>query len=217
VFVDRQPRPLAFFLGLAPTPCQSSPNSFGVNPFADPHPLTPMPSIFYKKGGGEGGTLKFQCLSTCALSSCPPMSNRIISFADHHPLIPLESYRFKNIAGALLHSRAPRFAERAPLISTLPKSFICNTCGPSRKCCKHRAYKEVESMLSPLDATLTKNRGVPVAPLMVVRHSRHVVGHFWIPPQRRHLRIIGGGEIADRNSHRSLFIKKIDPLQEEVR
>ena len=37
-------------------------------------------------------------------------SHRIISFADPHPLTLLESYRFKNIAGALLPSRAPRFA-----------------------------------------------------------------------------------------------------------
>jgi hypothetical protein len=45
----------------------------------------------------------------------PPLSSKshgIISFADPHHLTSIESYRSKNIAGALLRSRAPRFAER---------------------------------------------------------------------------------------------------------
>jgi hypothetical protein len=33
-----------------------SPKSLRLNLFADPHSLTPFPSIFYKKGGGEGVT-----------------------------------------------------------------------------------------------------------------------------------------------------------------
>ena len=31
-----------------------APNSLPLNLFADPHPLTPVASIFYKNGGGEG-------------------------------------------------------------------------------------------------------------------------------------------------------------------
>ncbi len=45
----------------------------------------------------------------------PPLSSkshRINLFADPHHLTSIESYRSKNIAGALLRSRAPRFAER---------------------------------------------------------------------------------------------------------
>src|SRR5260370_23606190 len=32
-----------------------SPKSLPLNSFADPHPLTPVPSILYKKHGGRGG------------------------------------------------------------------------------------------------------------------------------------------------------------------
>src|SRR5712692_3630679 len=72
-----------------------------------------------------------------------------------HPLNRLESYRFKTMAGALLCSRAPLFAERALLISTLPKSFICNTYGRLASV----ANTGLTIRLSPLDATLTKNWG----------------------------------------------------------
>jgi hypothetical protein len=98
------------------------------NLFADPHPVTPIASIFYKKSGGRRGTSKFGTLFL--LPRRARKSNQIISFANPHPLTTLESYRFRNTGGALLHSR----------ISDLPKSFICHTYGPSRKCCKHRAY-----------------------------------------------------------------------------
>src|SRR6267143_1913427 len=39
---------------------------------------------------------------------------------------------------------------------------------------------------------------------VVVRHSSHVVGRWSLPPQRRHLRIIGGSEIPDDDAHRSI-------------
>src|SRR5260370_42591615 len=42
------------------------------------------------------------------------------------------------------------------------KSFSCNTYGFPRKCCKQKTY----GRLTPLDATLTKNRGVGGAPLV---------------------------------------------------
>jgi len=30
-------------------------------------------------------------------------------------------------------------------MSDLTKSFVCNIYGPSRKCCKHRTYKDIKS------------------------------------------------------------------------
>jgi len=41
-----------------------------------------------------------------------PKSLPVNLFADPHPLNPLPSIFYKNLAGALLHPRAPRFAER---------------------------------------------------------------------------------------------------------
>src|SRR5712691_605107 len=34
----------------------TAPNSFGLNLFADPHPLNPVASIFYKNHRGQGAT-----------------------------------------------------------------------------------------------------------------------------------------------------------------
>ena len=64
MFVASHPRrPLAFFLGLAPISYSLSPifsplphrppKPFPVNLFADPHPLNPIPSIFYKDLAGH--------------------------------------------------------------------------------------------------------------------------------------------------------------------
>jgi hypothetical protein len=39
------------------------------------------------------------------------------------------------------------------------KSFSCNTYAAPRKCCKQKTYGSAKSQLSPVDATLTKNRG----------------------------------------------------------
>src|SRR5229473_7825576 len=58
----RPRRPLDSFSGLIPTPCpplllsvsEASPNSHGINSFADPHPLNPVASILYKNLGGRG-------------------------------------------------------------------------------------------------------------------------------------------------------------------
>src|SRR5229473_3450258 len=62
-----------------------------------------------------------------------PTSNGIISFADPHPLTLLESYRFKNIAG----QGYPRRSD----IPSFPTSLL------------------ISYSLSPLPATLIKNRG----------------------------------------------------------
>ncbi len=47
-----------------------TPNSFPLNSLADPHPLNPVASILYKKGGGRGAFLGFQ-LSTVQPSNIP--------------------------------------------------------------------------------------------------------------------------------------------------
>src|SRR5260370_37250616 len=71
VFVDRQPRPLALFLSLTRAPCQLARNSFSLNLFADPHPLTLLTSIFYKKGAGRGPAT-LTSLSQYLLTSSSP-------------------------------------------------------------------------------------------------------------------------------------------------
>ena len=48
------PNLLPFVLSLTRAPCQLARNSFSLNLFADPHPLTLLTSIFYKKGAGRG-------------------------------------------------------------------------------------------------------------------------------------------------------------------
>jgi hypothetical protein len=54
VFVVHHPRRSAnFFPVLTSIAGPPSPNSFTLNPFADPHPLTPVASILYKKHGGR--------------------------------------------------------------------------------------------------------------------------------------------------------------------
>ena len=117
------------FAGMRPS------NSFALTLLSDPHPLTPITSILYKNIGGEGAsTSQSPSPIACPLAQFPLNSHGIMSFADPHPLTRLESYRFKNIGGRVLRT------------SDLPKSFVCNIYGPSRKCCKHRAYKDVKSV-----------------------------------------------------------------------
>jgi hypothetical protein len=53
VYIVSHPSPAPIsFLGLAPIPYSLSPNSLSLNFFADPHPLNPFASIFYKNMGG---------------------------------------------------------------------------------------------------------------------------------------------------------------------
>jgi hypothetical protein len=141
-----------------------SPKSLPHNIFADPHALTPIPSIFYKNGG-EGG------LFSCYISHLPytlPSSVCRKSFVCHS----YENCRgvYQQFPFWLAPSSAEGFTQSAlhegnDLTSRkneqlfMHKSFISNTCRPSRKCCKHTTYRGVKSLLSLLDATLTKNRG----------------------------------------------------------
>src|SRR5882762_1012204 len=89
-------------------------------------------------------------------------SHRIISFTDPHPLTLLKSYRFKNRGGRVqeLLVSSPCFLTSLPPYFLIPKSFICNTYGPPHKYCKQKTYASGQSLLNPVDATLTENRGV---------------------------------------------------------
>src|SRR6266446_2985805 len=102
------------------------PKSFPLNPFADPHPLTPAASIFYKNTGRGASTLQS---SSCVLY--PSKSFPLISFADPHHLTPIESYRSKNIGGAC---RRQQSTKSFPLVVTplgfyslLSNLFPCHT------------------------------------------------------------------------------------------
>ena len=53
MFVESHPRLVLAFPALRTVPLPHYlPNSFPLNPFADPHPLTPVASILYKNTGG---------------------------------------------------------------------------------------------------------------------------------------------------------------------
>src|SRR5882762_349825 len=89
-------------------------------------------------------------------------SHGIISFTDPHPLTLLKSYRFKNRGGRVqeLLVSSPYFLTSLPPYFRIPKSFICNTYGPPHKYCKQKTYDSGQSLLNPVDATLTENTGV---------------------------------------------------------
>ena len=89
-----------------------------------------------------------------------PKSHGITSFTDPHPLSSVVSYRFKNMAGrgilvlslfitSLLHYLLAS-SSLSPLAATLMdlRASVAN--------------KRLTAWLSPLDATLTKNRGYPL-------------------------------------------------------
>jgi len=102
-----------------------SPKSFPLNSFADPHLLTPVTSILYRKHGGRGRRLS----------------------------VPTSNLQGSN----LFTCHSSKDGPVSPLTATLtdlPASV---------------ANKRLTAWLSPLDATLTKNRGWRVLwPLLVV-------------------------------------------------
>jgi len=90
-----------------------------------------------------------------------PNSNRIISFADPHPLNPAISYRYKNHRGQG-GSLAPQASQPStfnfrlsvpPSLSPLSATLMDSPASV--------ANKRLTQLLSPLDATLTKNQGGP--------------------------------------------------------
>ena len=69
------------------------------------------------------------------------------------------SFRFRSYANCRVAPLQANFS-LIPSPATYPSnSFRCNTYGSPRKCCKQKTYGSAGSQLSPLDATLTKNRG----------------------------------------------------------
>ena len=71
--------------------------------------------------------------TTCSLGSRPSNSFALTPLSDPHPLTPVASILYKNIGGGCFRCRI------------FTKSFVCNTYGPSRKCCKHRTYRDIKS------------------------------------------------------------------------
>src|SRR6266851_446762 len=95
MFVATPPRrALTSFPGPNPTPRPPTRNSHGINLFADPHPLTPVASIFYKNIGGRGrlqltplGTPKFPSripFSFQPLGRCPSRNSFLLITIHFH-------------------------------------------------------------------------------------------------------------------------------------
>jgi hypothetical protein len=76
----------------------SSTNSLPLNLFADPHPLTPVASIFYKKGGGQG---------------CPPMRDPSVTGARYFTQVV--SFQTLPDSFALLKNSSPFFSSDSKL------------------------------------------------------------------------------------------------------
>jgi hypothetical protein len=102
-----------------------SPKSLPLNSFADPHPLTPVPSIFYKKGGGEGvpSAPPIPVSFPRSLSLHPSKFNRIIPFADTHPLNSIVSYGCKNRGSQAGFQNSPLATVLIPPVPLQPGAF----------------------------------------------------------------------------------------------
>ena len=90
-----------------------------------------------------------------------PKSHGITSFTDPHPLSSVLSYRFRNMAGEG-HSRSTSVHY---VVTSLPHLLASSSLSPVAATLMDLrasvANKRLTAGLSPLDATLTKNRGVP--------------------------------------------------------
>jgi len=91
-----------------------------------------------------------------------PKSHGITSFTDPHPLSSVVSYRFKNMAGEG-HSRSKSVHY---VVTSLPHLLASSSLSPLAATLMDLrasvANKRLTAWLSPLDATLTKNRGYPL-------------------------------------------------------
>ncbi len=84
MFAKRISRSLAVpFLSRIPVPQQPSHKSHGINLFADPHPLTPVASIFYKNIGGWEYSLSPKSFP-CHTSENSPVSPTIATDPKTH-------------------------------------------------------------------------------------------------------------------------------------
>ncbi|SRR5229473_7676314 len=91
-----------------------SPKSLPLNPFADPHPLTPVPSILYKKHGGRG-TKPFR---PSDVRSLHPEGGHGTQFASRMNLNPLEC------AVAAKHRVLTVFSRNRPRPSPLESALL---------------------------------------------------------------------------------------------
>ncbi len=129
VFAEMDPRPVFPFSNLsAVPPAHYLPKSFPLMIFADPHPLNPVASIFYKNIGG-GGHLQFSIPYHLFLITYPLFFHIL---AHSFPLAKSSTLLFSGASalfaksrpgwGAPLLPRAPCFAERGTtLIQSLNK------------------------------------------------------------------------------------------------
>ncbi len=127
-------------------------NSFTLNLFADPHPLTLVASIFYKNGGRGPSTFQSSSRTYCSSKPFP-----VISFADHDPLTLLDSYRFKNIRGqGAIEASNFNFQPLTSVFSTFQPATL-----PTFKLASvFRTLFQVRYPATPLFATLTQTAGV---------------------------------------------------------
>src|SRR6266852_7299349 len=104
--------------------------SLPLNLFADPHPLNPVPSIFYKNIGGRG--VMFLRCSDVATCERPDLNLLQCAVAAKHRVLPVFSRNRQ---------------QSSPLAATLMDYVVSVD------------SKWFTENLSPLDATLTKNTG----------------------------------------------------------
>src|SRR5260370_36306566 len=104
--------------------------SFPLNSFADPHPLSPVPSILYKRRGGRG---------------TKPLRRSDAQFASRMDLSPLEC------AVADKHRVLPVFSRNCLASSSLESTLMSILVSVDSKW--------FTVMLSPLESALTKNTG----------------------------------------------------------
>ncbi len=79
-------RPLDSFPGLNPNPSYLLPISHGINLFADPHPLNPVPSIFYKNMGGLFPTFDYHLFPITYPLSAQPLAHSFVLFCIYQKL-----------------------------------------------------------------------------------------------------------------------------------
>ena len=130
-----------------------APKSFPHNLLSNPHPLNPCATILYKNGGGKGGPT--------------PLQQQWPELADRPGRIP-SSFQHSTVdcQPPLCPSRITDPRTTAHLHC---KSFSCNTYASPASV----ANKRLTARLTSLDATLTKNMGRGLVPILelATRHS----------------------------------------------
>ena len=158
MFVESHPhRSLDPFSGLIPISYPLRPNSFPVISFANHHPLNSIPSIFYKNMG-RGASLALPCSSfqssrdenpVTATPLLPSLTNR-----DTRNSFRIRSYAKWRVSLAFSPNSRTLHVPLSPLAATLIH-FSASV-----------ANKRLTASLNPSDATLTKNRGWGILPIL---------------------------------------------------